>query len=118
MIKEQELKNKCTPEFIKWMCEYAEGFFINGYMLVEYQEEIYDFDTAISKDKIFLLLIRRAVEGIKIIYSDPEKLWYNNIYGMQCFRFKNYQPEYLTQAECAMLDCLLEIFAEQEGRDE
>ena len=109
-----DLKQQITPEFIKKLCEFAEGFGYIDYILSQSS----DLEQVRFNNIIFPLLIHRAVEGIKIIYSDPEKLWYNNIYGMQCFRFKNYQPEYLTQAECAMLDCLLEIFAEQEGRDE
>ena len=97
MITEQELKEQCTPEFIKWLENLAEGF----------------FDRQRSGEVCwFPLLVHRAVEGIKIIYSDSEKVWYNNIYGMQCFRFKNYQPKSLTHAECAMLHCLLDRFEE------
>ena len=109
MIKEQELKNKCTPEFTKWMCEYAEGFGYIDYVLSQSS----DLEQVRFNNIIFPLLVHRAVEGIKIISSDPEKVWYNNIYGMQCFRFKNYQPKSLTHAECAMLDCLIDIFKEE-----
>lgn len=115
MIKEQELKNKCTPEFTKWMCEHAEGFelfYDEGLQIIDLNDDEFyiEDNTFLNNFSQFPLLIRRAVEGIKIIYSDPEKVWYNNIYGMQCFRFKNYQPKSLTHAECAMLHCLLDVF--------
>ena len=106
-----DLKQQITPEFIKKLCEFAGGFGYIDYVLSQSS----DLEQVRFNNIIFPLLIHRAVEGIKIIYSDPEKVWYNNIYGMQCFRFKNYQPEYLTQAECAMLDCLLDIFKETGG---
>lgn len=110
MITEQELKEQCTLDIIKRMVELAEGF--------EYQGDDEIFYNSLRVDRnilLFPLLIHRAVEGMKIIYSDPEKLWYNNTYGMQCFRFKNYQPESLTHAECAILDCLIDILKDEKN---
>ena len=112
MIAEQELKDRCTPEFIKWVCEHAEGFeFIqceNNYFSISVNKQ--EYGNIITDEILFPFLIHRAIEWIKIIYSDSEKVWYNNIYGMQCFRFKNYQPKSLTHAECAMLHCLIDVF--------
>ena len=118
MIKEQELKNKCTPEFTKWMCEYAEGFGYIDYVLSQSS----DLEQVRFNNIIFPLLIHRAVEGcnnfiddfliyIKCSCVDRYK---NSEYVIYCF--ENYQSQTLTQAECAMLHCLLDIFKEQEER--
>ena len=125
MITEQELKEKCTPEFIKWMCEYAEGFeFFNIGNCAGYRFELYkpcDNDPNVY----FPLLIHRAVEGWLKIHDQrfidikhKEIQLVHIAYGHVFYEFKNYQPQSLTQAECAMLHCLLDIFKEQEGRDE
>jgi hypothetical protein len=116
---EQELKDQCTPEFIKWMCELAEGF--------EYKEETeHDVDYFIFKQKkyftsvpeLFPLLIHRAVEGWNkitrnkyIIITDTFLYTTSNLHqGDERYNYNNYQPQSLTQCECAMLHCLLDIF--------
>ena len=132
MIKEQELKNKCTPKFIKWMCEYAEGFeFLNIGNWAGYRFELHkprDNDPNVY----FPLLVHRAVEGWNklkheeifmeiVVYKDKVCLenykleTHNNVedyykYILIDKNFKNYQPQSLTHAECAMLDCLLDVF--------
>ena len=126
MITEQELKGRCTPEFIRWCCEYADGF---GYQ----EENDHDVDYFIwnnkkyftSSDVLFPLLIHRAVEGWN--KSDREGYYtidtvsdsiliMKNKYPMpepKNYRMKNYQPQNLTPAECACLHCLLDIFEEE-----
>ena len=114
MITEQELKTMVTPETIKKLCELAEGF--------EKWEnrESYDPKVWTSSDLVFPLLIHRTVEGWNnmqvnsenciVIQDDSVVLWKENIDDCKTFDFKNYKPESLIQSECAMLDCLLNIF--------
>ena len=59
MITEQDLKNKCTPEFTKWMCEHAGGFGYIDYVLSQSS----DLEQVRFNNIIFPLLIHRAVEG-------------------------------------------------------
>lgn len=141
MTTEQELKDQCTPEFIKWMCKLAEGFeydeFIdnkNRLRSVRYENnEMWADNYFISKWYLFPLLIHRAVEGWNkiqedylkeiIVYGDSVKLIEykeSRQSGFDPFatiikKFKNYQPQSLTQAECACLHCLLDIFKEERG---
>lgn len=114
MITEQELKDKCTTEFIKWMCEYAEGFGYIDYVLSQSS----DLEQVRFNNIIFPLLIHRAVEGINksdngivIIITDIsviQHIAYDDEYNAE-YEFKNYQSETLTACECAMLDCLIEV---------
>ena len=114
MIKEQELKNKCTPEFTKWMCEHAEGFGYIDYVLSQSS----DLEQVRFNNIIFPLLIHRAVEGWnKKCPQHAIHTWSSLIECLSdCelppfdYYFKNYQPKSLTHAECAMLDCLLDVF--------
>lgn len=124
MITQQQLTDQCAPEFIKWMCEMAEGYQlftnedigIDYYSHIEYEwHECTDLDTA-----FFPLLIHRAVEGWNkkesisfsigtIIYPLLlERILDSEEYHIE-YKFDNYQPQSLTHAECAMLDCLLEV---------
>lgn len=117
MIKEQELKNKCTPEFTKWMCKHAEGFGYIDYVLSQSS----DLEQVRFNNIIFPLLIHRAVEGWNKKYPQHTILVYSN--GLECWSdsdnpptsldFKDYKSNNLTQAECAMLHCLLDIFKEE-----
>ena len=116
MIKEQELKNKCTSEFMKRICEYAEGFGYIDYVLSQSS----DLEQVRFNNIIFPLLIHRAVEGWNKKHNNQEcivihefSLFHNRIPIL----FKDYQPQNLTQAECAILHCLLDVF-KQEERDE
>jgi hypothetical protein len=126
MIIEQELKNKCTQEFIKWMCKMAEGFeFIQdktwsgGYYITTKEENYYkwSYNSLDSDDIILPLLIHRAVEGWNkitrnkyIIITDTFLYTTSNLHqGDERYNYNNYQPQSLTQCECAMLHCLLEI---------
>jgi len=116
-MTEQELKDQCTPEFIKWMCEMAEGFeFLNIGNWAGYRFELHkprDNDPNVY----FPLLIHRAVEGwnkgCDPDYSiDLRNSWID--YGIgNDYSFSNYQSENLTQAECAMLHCMQKIFKEE-----
>ena len=112
MITEQELKEQCTPDFIKWMCEHAEGF--------EYYTDDYAIynNTYDTDEDIFPLLIHRAVEGwnkkdrsknqINILTTCVQS--WNIIKGLQDYIFNDYESNNLTQSECAMLHCLLDVF--------
>ena len=128
MIKEQELKNKCTPEFTKWMCEYAEGFelfYDEGLIIIDLNDdEFYIEDNNFLNDFSQLpLLIHRAIEGWNKKYPQHTILVYSN--GLECWSdsdnppmsldFKDYESNNLTQAECAMLHCLLDVFKQEEG---
>lgn len=118
MITEQKLKEQCTPEFTKWMCEHAEGFGYIDYVLSQSS----DLEQVRFNNIIFPLLIHRAVEGwnklkgkILLLSSQICKIKDNEI---KYYEMDDYQPENLTQAECACLHCLLDKFSEQEERDE
>ena len=129
MKTEQEFKNKCTPEIIKWMVELAEGFewredieFENNFY---FSHKDYEWIWIGNIDTVqFPLLIHRAVEGWNkkesisfsigtIIYPLLlERILDSEEYHIE-YKFDNYQPQSLTQAECAMLDCLIDIFEEE-----
>ena len=122
MITEQELKEKCTPEDIKWMVELAEGFGYIDYVLSQSS----DLEQVRFNNIIFPLLIHRAVEGWNMTNDIHSKIdiGYNGVFVcfdiddiQKDYLIENYQPESLTQSECAMLDCLLDVF-KQEERDE
>jgi len=125
LTTEQQLKDDCTPDDIKCMVELAEGF--------EWSESIHfgDISSSIKYSKngeatvlatswiLFPLLIHRAVEGWNKKFED-KNIWighkgigYIQYYNPKDYEFKNYQPQSLTQAECAMLHCLLDIFKEE-----
>ena len=135
MINEQELKDRCTPEFIKFMVELAEGFRDNttGNVVIidsPFDSWIFFNNENNSKElqnppKWFPLLIHRTAEGFNKangetgqfgIYIDREKITFCdfklNRNEEKEYKFKNYQPQSLTHAECAMLHCLLDIFEE------
>jgi hypothetical protein len=110
MKTESEIKARVTPEIIKKMVEPAEGF--NTYV-DEYTQKIIDYDI------LFSLLIHRAVEGwnkldnesVIVILDDSlmfSKLGEDEVY----YYLKNYQTKNLTQLECALLDCLVDVLEE------
>jgi len=120
MTTEQELKDQCTPDIIKRMVELAEGF---EYKFFEDFKNRHEWSDIIDK-VIFPLLIHRACEGWNkknahgdnvIIISDDFITYYGNEQG-GIYDFKNYQSESLTLCECAILDCLLDIFREERRR--
>lgn len=121
MLTEQKLKDKCTPEFIKWMCEYAEGFELVDSNDKKYKQILFgNKNHYIYHSSVFPLLIHRAVEGINSnkyaqwISQSGHALWYEeNRKKTFMPEWRNYQPEVLTQCECAMLHCLQEIFSKQ-----
>lgn len=118
MITEQQLKEQCTPEIIKKMVDLAEGFklvHIKGWN----EEQIIFYDNLLSCRLeriggwcVFHLLIHRAVEGINsdgyCPYTIDFKLSYITCNSIG-YRFKNYQPQFLTPCECACLHCLIEV---------
>jgi len=127
MKTEQELKDKCTPEFIKWMCELAEGFEWrneNNVIWIYVPSDIIMVGSKyFSNDSYFPLLIHRAVEGINKtnivdipVHTQFCGSFFRNNEGMNIMKemyvYKDYQPRSLTQAECAMLHCMLDIFKE------
>ena len=127
MITEKELKDRCTPEFIKLICELAEGFEYND-KKIEIETPTKNHSSTSLKtlcDQFILhlsdfpLLIHRAVEGWNKKQND-RKLYIeinnNAVWKMynyefiKCYMIINYQSENLTQCECALLHCLLDIF--------
>lgn len=131
-ITEQELKDRCTPDAIKWMVELAEGFELVDKKRTEFSKCIYEYHIIFNDHLVwniyeiqhgvlaFSTLIRRAVDGwnkinpespINIYKSCIEQIYDSEKYP-DLYQFKNYQKENLTQSECAMLDCLLDIFEE------
>jgi len=125
MITEKELKERCTPEFIKWMCNLAEGFeFIdngissNNWFTVKFNSitighcisNIYENTLAFST------FIHRAIEELnkktcsflRLIMPYEDGIAAGN--GKTFYEFKNYQLHLLTSTECCYLNCLLDIY--------
>lgn len=127
MKTEQELKDQCTPEFIKWMCELAEGFKIYPNRILGQIESVsgalftLEYNNILNDSSVFPLLIHRAVEGWNkitrnkyIIITDTFLYTTSNLHrGDERYNYNNYQPQSLTQAECAMLHCMLDIFKKE-----
>ena len=129
MKTEQSLKDRCTPEFIRWCCEYADGFSFHVHISVDFEATLYYKNESIDfidmlDYSLFPLLIHRTVEGwnkkdregyYTIDTVSDSILIMKNKYPMpkpKNYRMKNYQPQNLTPAECACLHCLLDIFEE------
>ena len=119
MITEQQLTDRCTPKIIKKLVELAEGFdfveYDNPYTIILFDDSRW-FITNIIKWVHGPLLIHRAVEGWNrlnkayIMTTDSFCYTTTNLHQSEERRdFKNYQPTTLTHAECAMLDCLIEV---------
>lgn len=113
-----ELRDRTTPEFIKKMCELAEGFECNDNKIkigVDscFFENIFEDFNAV----VFSTLLHRAVEGWNKEHSDTwnkiiifeSTVEYYGGYGDKSYIIKNYQPCHLTACEMAILDCLLEV---------
>lgn len=115
MITEQSIKDRCTPEIITQMSKLAEGFKIDENIIIiptGNYFHIYEIISSISGKVLFPLLIHRAVEGWNKLHKDQECIVIDDIALYQNripILFKNYQVEILTQAECACLDCLIEL---------
>ena len=127
MTTHQQLQDRTTPEFIKWCCEYAEGFKTNDINEIVYRSMFsIEFENA-NKFVFFPLLLHRAVEGwnkkrnpLIIITSESINLWgydTNNSFesSIKLYDFKDYQPSSLTPCEMAIWDCLLDVFEEVKG---
>lgn len=127
MIPEQQLKDKCTPEFIKQMCELAEGFEYSyessdkRSLMIKRNPNYHEFYDWLWTWHSFPLLIHRALEGWLKIHDQrfidikhKEIQLVHIAHGHIFYQFKNYQPQLLTQSECAMLHCLFDIFKEEE----
>ena len=124
MITFNELREQTTSDIIKQFVELTEGFeWIdnrNEYSYNGYYNYWDNFETT-----EFITLLHRAVEGWNKIDKSKNQInilttcvqsW-NIIKGLQDYVFENYKSENLTQAECAILHCLLDVF-KQEERDE
>ena len=126
MITEKQLKDRVTPDIIKKMVELAEGFEWDiDYPYPSFLYKSTHYITDESNDKLFPLLIHRAVEGFNhqdnmsvIIIFDNRVLsgcldldeYDERVSPEREYYLENYQPENLTACELAMLDCLIEIF--------
>ena len=65
-------------------------------------------------------LIHRAIDGWNDTYNNiafyPDHLvknWNDGHMNRCNYPYRDYKPQSLTQAECAMLDCLIEIIEEE-----
>ena len=114
-IEQLEAEKAELMEFIKKLCEFAEGFGYIDYVLSQSS----DLEQVRFNNVIFPLLIHRAVEGwnkqdneaVIFLFSDNvlyHKLMFNDDIEKK-YDFKNYQPENLTVCELACLDCLREV---------
>ena len=130
MITQQELTDKCTPEIINMMVELANGFELRSSIsttMLYFKPQTQVTTSIHAKDLfepdntlIFSTLISRAVEGWNrlnkayIMTTDSFCYTTTNLHQSEERRdFKNYQPTTLTPAECAMLDCLIDILKEE-----
>jgi hypothetical protein len=128
MITEAELKQECTPDVIKKVCELAEGFeWIEKEVLesddcIWFGEEECPLDLLFVDPLMFSTLIRRAIEGwnkkfigscihINITHRRIES-YITDSDNSSFYEIYDYQSENLTHAECAMLHCLIEILKE------
>jgi len=125
---EQELKSQCTPDIIKKMVELAEGFgLFTNRLLGNIQSPngaLFTLDYNKIKDDpvVFPLLIHRVVEGWNNKQKDETCIiigenynvvwWESDLKISKSYDYKDYQPENLTQLECALLHCLIEILKE------
>lgn len=126
MTTEQQLKDGCTPDMIKWMCELADGFEIIGDVKI-YFNNVYSgsIKNIICNDIALPLLIHRAVEGwnkktlpslfgfVALKSGSVLRLCEFNIID---YKLSDYEPQSLTQSECAMLHCMQDIFKECQQR--
>jgi hypothetical protein len=110
MITEKELKDQCTHEFYNFIYKLCGKDYLPLYSS-ELNFEIIHFP----------LLIHRAFEGFKnknlscennIIICNRFITYFINDQG-GIYDFRNYQPENLTQFECAILHCLIDVFGEK-----
>lgn len=103
----EELKEQITPEFIKKLCELAEGFAYAGLKDFTYSGHMYSLGSG-----AFPLLLRRAVEGWNNKEIDYNQISIRNrriVYWSKKYEYLNYQPSHLTPCEMAILDCLIEV---------
>lgn len=117
---EEDLKPEITLEFIKDLCELAEGFKIKGNIICLHELNCAEYEK-LTQWILFPLLLHRAVEGWNnqnqgqiSIYSDYieyKKYSKQIIDGTMesSYDFKDYQPCHLTPCEMAILDCLPEV---------
>ena len=117
MTTQQELTDRCTPEIIKKMCELAEGFEYIDRPFPSIKYSIMDkWADKIIDSFIFPLFIHRTVEGwnksktILISIFRMRVCKFSGTEDIVYYDFVNYQSTTLTQAECAMLHCMLDIF--------
>ena len=111
----KQLKEQMTPEFIKNLCELAEGFEI-GYSdihrvdVVVYRQSVFELSTFYNMDIAFPLLLHRAVEGFNKKY-DNDGISINGSFVLhdEVYFFSSYTSCHLTPCEMAILDCLIEV---------
>lgn len=114
MTTQRELQDRTTPEFIKWCCEYAEGF------SSEREYEIFFNNLRVDRNIfVFPLILHRTVEGWNrtkdfLHFIMPYEDGIAKGDGKTFFEFKHYTGTTLTPCECAILHCLLDIF-ERDG---
>ena len=118
----EELKQQINSEFIKKLCEIAEGF---KYSDSEHGTDIIFFNNkfvatweSISSTFLFTILLYRAVEGwnrTNQCHSAIDISWNYVVCNFDSediqlsYDIENYRICHLTQLEMAILDCLIKI---------
>ena len=111
MITHQQLKDQTTPEFIKWCCEYAEGFSYDEDMFVFYNDRSY----YVMDKFLFITFLHRTVEGWnkqngKVLSFDADRIC--RFTDLKNWTFWDYKSGTLTPCEMAIWHCLIELFKE------
>ena len=116
MYTQQNLREKCTEEFIRWCCTYVQDYSIESFLDYYGNDWLYQF---INEWEKFPLFLYRTVEGfnkqsngyLNFIKIDINYISYwatPNKHHL--YLYNEYSPEDLTQHECALFHCLLDIY--------
>jgi hypothetical protein len=119
MKTESEIKARVTPNIIKKIVELAEGFEITDERYINFGRDITCPQMHINTWPLFPLLIHRAVEGWNKLHNESvivildDSLMFSKLGKDEVYYYlKNYQTKNLTQLECALLDCLVDVLEE------
>jgi hypothetical protein len=125
-MTERELMEKVTPGFVRWLLHYAPGFELTedadrvGFMLIECEgSPVFD----LLNTPLFPLLLHRTATGWN---TSPENRVYlikkgDRAVGVYTadsespyarYMCYDYRADALTDKECALLHCLIEVYSE------
>jgi hypothetical protein len=109
-----------TPELIKKLCKYAEGFRFDASGLIVCQNSGTSCGWDKTESSVFPLMLYRAVQGWNKLIGDEwgwieidntSVIFYDYNFSDGIFEFEKYQYENgLTQCEQAIIDCFKYIF--------